>query len=57
MRYTYVKQQDAADCAAASLAMVCLHDKKETAITKLRNMVGTGMKGTNLIDLVNVQMN
>lgn len=28
MRYTYVKQQDATDCAAACLAMICLHYKK-----------------------------
>ena len=29
MRYTYVRQHDTTDCAAASLAMVCLHYKKE----------------------------
>jgi len=38
MRYTYVKQQDATDCAVACLAMVCLHYKKETTITKLRDI-------------------
>jgi len=51
MRYTYVKQHDATDCAAACLAMVCLHYRKETTITKLRDMVGTDLKGTNLIGL------
>lgn len=51
MRYTYVKQQDATDCAAACLAMVCLHYKKETTITKLRDIMGTDIKGTNLIGL------
>lgn len=51
MRYTYVKQHDATDCAAACLAMVCLHYKKETTITKLRDMMGTDLKGTNLIGL------
>ena len=33
MRYTYVQQHDMTDCAAACLAMVCLHYKKETTIT------------------------
>ncbi len=51
MRYTFVKQQDATDCAAACLAMVCLHYKKETTITKLRDMMGTDIKGTNLLGL------
>jgi ATP-binding cassette subfamily B protein len=31
--------------------MVCLHYKKETTITKLRDMMGTDIKGTNLIGL------
>jgi len=51
MRYTFVKQHDATDCAAACLAMVCLHYKKETTITKLRDKMGTDLKGTNLVGL------
>lgn len=51
MRYTYVKQHDATDCAAACLAMVCLHYKKETSITQLRDLMGTDLKGTNLIGI------
>lgn len=51
MRYTYIKQHDTTDCAAACLAMVCLHYKKETTITKLRDMMGTDLKGTNLLGL------
>ncbi len=51
MRYSFVKQNDATDCAAACLAMVCLHYKKETTITRLRDMMGTDLKGTNLIGL------
>ena len=31
--------------------MVCLHYKKETTITRLRDMMGTDLKGTNLIGL------
>ena len=51
MRYTFVKQHDATDCAAACMAMVCLHYKKETTITRLRDLMGTDLKGTNLIGL------
>lgn len=51
MRYTYVKQHDITDCAAACMAMVCLHYKKETTITRLRDIMGTDIKGTNLIGL------
>ena len=39
MRYTYVRQHDTTDCAAACLAMVCLHYKKEVTITRLRDMI------------------
>ena len=51
MRYTFVRQHDSTDCAAACFAMICLHYKKETTITKLRDMMGTDLKGTNLIGL------
>ena len=51
MKYTFVKQHDATDCAAACLAMVCLHYRKETTLTRLRDMMGTDLKGTNLVGL------
>ena len=51
MKYTFIHQQDATDCAAACLAMVCLHYKKETTITALRDLMGTDLKGTNLLGL------
>ena len=51
MRYTYVKQHDVTDCAAACLAMVCLHYRKETTITALRDVMGTDVKGTNLVGI------
>ncbi|SFU69171.1 peptidase domain-containing ABC transporter [Butyrivibrio sp. M55] len=51
MRYTFVNQHDYTDCAAACMAMVCLHYKKETTITRLRDMMGTDLKGTNLVGL------
>ncbi len=31
--------------------MICLHYKKETTITQLRDMMGADLKGTNLIGL------
>lgn len=51
MRQIFVKQHDATDCAAACLAMICLYYKKETTITKLRDMMGTDLKGTNLVGM------
>lgn len=51
MRYTFKQQQDATDCAAECLAMICLHYKKETTITKLRDVMGTDLKSTNLLGL------
>ena len=46
-----VKQHDITDCAAACLAMVCLCYKKEITITKLRDILGTDIKGTTLLGL------
>lgn len=43
-----VKQQDATDCDAACLATVCMYYKKEITITKLRDILGTDIKGTTL---------
>ena len=52
MRYTFIKQHDATDCAAGNAwVWVCLHYRKETTITKLRDLMGTDLKGTNLIGL------
>ena len=51
MKYVFVKQHDSTDCAAACLAMVCLYYKKSITISKLRDLMGTDIKGTNLIGL------
>ena len=52
MRYKYiVKQHDITDCAAACLATVCMYYKKEITITKLRDILGTDIKGTTLLGL------
>jgi ATP-binding cassette, subfamily C, bacteriocin exporter len=46
-----VKQYDITDCAAACLATVCMYYKKEITITKLRDILGTDIKGTTLLGL------
>ncbi len=46
-----VKQHDISDCAAACLATVCMYYKKEITITKLRQVIGTDIKGTTLYGL------
>jgi ATP-binding cassette subfamily B protein len=51
VRRVFIKQQDSTDCAAACLAMICLYHKKETSITKLRDLMGTDLAGTNLAGL------
>lgn len=52
MRYNYlVKQHDITDCAAACIATVCMYYKKEITITKLRDILGTDIKGTTLLGL------
>lgn len=55
MQYTFVKQHDATDCAAACMAMVCLHYKKETTITKLRDIMGTDI-GNPAKDLEKIEI-
>ncbi|MDR1905436.1 MAG: peptidase domain-containing ABC transporter [Clostridiales bacterium] len=51
-KYKCVKQHDITDCGAACIATVCLQYKKETTITKLRDMSGTDIKGTTVFGLV-----
>lgn len=46
-----VKQYDSTDCAAACLATVSMYYKKEVTITKLRDILGTDIKGTTLMGL------
>lgn len=51
-KYKCVRQHDAADCGAASLATICVHYGLEISITKIRDIVGTDIKGTNLQGIV-----
>ena len=46
-----VKQHDATDCGAACLSMICFNYGKELSITKLRDILGTDIKGTTLTGL------
>ncbi|GAA0086070.1 peptidase domain-containing ABC transporter [Clostridium sp. CTA-7] len=48
-----VRQHDITDCAAACLATACMYYKKEITITKLRDILGTDIKGTTLAGLEN----
>ena len=50
-RYKFVQQHDITDCAAACIAMICAHYKKELSITRLRDMLGTDIKGTNFVGM------
>ncbi len=51
MKCVFIKQHDKADCAAACMAMVCAYYKKELSIASLRDMMGTDIKGTNMLGL------
>lgn len=51
MKYCFVEQHDSTDCAAACMAMICSYYKKEVTITSLRDLMGTDIKGTNLIGI------
>lgn len=51
LRKYLIRQHDATDCAAACLATICMYYKKETTITKLRDKLGTDIKGTTLAGL------
>jgi ATP-binding cassette subfamily B protein len=51
-KYKCVKQHDITDCGAACIATICLQLKKNTTITKLRDMTGTDIKGTTALGIV-----
>lgn len=46
-------QHDASDCAAAALATICMHYKKELSIMRIREVIGTDAYGTTVHGLVN----
>ena len=50
-KYSFIKQANEEDCGAACLAMIAKFYGKNYTITKLRELVGTGQKGTTLLGL------
>jgi len=51
MRYQSVLQHSEEDCGAACLATVAKHYKRAFAISRVREAVGTGSRGTTLLGL------
>ena len=51
MKYQIVRQHDEADCGAACLATVAKHYGRTFNITRTREAVGTGARGTTLLGL------
>ena len=56
-KYTFVRQLESTDCGVAALSMICLYYGKETTITKLREVCGTGIQGTSIEGYAPVQPN
>lgn len=46
-----IRQHDSTDCAAAYLSMVCFYYGKEYNLSKLRDILGTDIKGSTLLAL------
>jgi ATP-binding cassette subfamily B protein len=51
-RYTYIKQHDETDCAAACLAIISKEHGLKIPITKIREMAGTDRRGTNAFGVI-----
>ncbi|MGJ3253700.1 MAG: peptidase domain-containing ABC transporter [Elainellaceae cyanobacterium] len=51
MRYQRVLQHDEEDCGAACVATVAKHHGRTLAISRIREAVGTGSRGTSLLGL------
>jgi ABC-type bacteriocin/lantibiotic exporter with double-glycine peptidase domain len=51
MRYQSVLQHSEEDCGAACLATIAKHYKRTFAISRVREAVGTGSRGTSLLGL------
>lgn len=51
MRYEWVEQHAEEDCGAACLATVARHHGRRLALSRVRELVGTGTRGTTLLGL------
>lgn len=47
----YIPQHDSTDCAAACLSTIFYYYNKKYSITKLRDIIGTDIKGSTLLGL------
>ncbi|MFO8239314.1 MAG: cysteine peptidase family C39 domain-containing protein [Prochlorococcaceae cyanobacterium] len=50
-RYQWVEQHAEEDCGAACLVTVARHHGRRLALSRVRELVGTGAKGTTLLGL------
>jgi ABC-type bacteriocin/lantibiotic exporter with double-glycine peptidase domain len=51
MRYSLVRQHSEEDCGAACLATIVKHYGRNFAVSRVREAVGTGARGTTLLGL------
>ena len=51
MGYSIVKQHSEEDCGAAALATIAKYHQKTLSLTRIREAIGTGQLGTNLLGL------
>ena len=51
MGYLVVRQHSEEDCGAAALATIAKYHKKTFSLTRIRDVIGTGQLGTNLLGL------
>jgi ATP-binding cassette subfamily C protein len=51
MKYRFVRQHSEEDCGAACLATIAKHYGKTFTISRIRETVGTGQRGTTLLGL------
>lgn len=52
MANTKIKQHDITDCGAACLASISAHYELELPIARIRQIVHTDKKGTNLLGMI-----
>lgn len=50
-KYPFIRQYDASDCGAASLAMICKFYGKEVSISWLRDLANVNTQGASLLSM------
>ncbi|MGQ7062049.1 cysteine peptidase family C39 domain-containing protein, partial [Bacillus cereus group sp. BceL175] len=51
-KFSYIKQQDLKDCGPACLAMISRYHGFKMSISKIREIAGTDLEGTNIKGLI-----